>query len=81
MKFLLTIYLCSLVTGECVQPILEEYNITQYYDSHYECVQKGLGESYELLFADGIFTVEQINEWELYPKFSCKKVPIVEEPA
>jgi hypothetical protein len=81
MKFLLTIYLCSIVTGDCVRPILEEYNITQYYDSHYECVQKGLGESYDLLSADGIFTSEQINEWELYPKFSCQKMQISEEPA
>ena len=81
MKFLLTIYLCSIVTGDCVRPILEEYNITQYYDTHYECVQKGLGESYDLLFADGIFTAEKINEWEIYPKFSCAKMQIEEEPA
>jgi len=81
MKFLLTIYLCSVVTGDCVQPVLEEYKIEQFYNTHYECVQKGLGESYDLLFADGIFTVEKINEWKLYPKFSCQKMQIAEEPA
>ena len=82
MKFLLTIYLCSIVTGDCVQPVLEEYKIEQFYDTHYECVQKGLGESYDLLFADNIFTVEQVNKFELYPKFSCiRKIVLPEEHA
>ena len=81
MKFLLTIYLCSLASGECVKPILEEYKIEQFYNTHYECVQKGLGESYDLLFSGEFFDQKIINEWELYPKFSCEKVQIQEEPA
>ena len=77
MKFLLTIYLCSVVTGECVQPILEEYNIRQIYDTHYKCVRSGLGDSFELLFNGEYFNEKAINEWKLYPKFSC--VPVEDE--
>ena len=82
MKFLLTIYLCSVATGECIQPILEEYKIEQFYGTHYECVRSGLGESFELLFNGEYFDQKIINEWEIYPKFSCiRKNALPEEPA
>ena len=77
MKFLLTIYLCAAVNGECIQPILSEYNIDQYYNDHYGCVKSGLGESFELLYSGEFFDKETINEWQLYPTFSC--VPVSEE--
>ena len=77
MKFLLTIYLCSAVTGECIQPILEEYNIRKIHDTHYTCVRSGLGDSFELLFNGEYFNEKTINEWKLYPKFSC--VPVEDE--
>jgi len=77
MKFLLTIYLCAAVNGECIAPILSEYNINQYYNDHYGCVKSGLGESFELLFNGEFFDQKTINEWQIYPKFSC--VPVSEE--
>ena len=72
MKFLLTLYVCSVVTGDCILPD-SEYQYKHFYDSHYECVQKGLGESYELLFDGKIFPREIVDQYELYPKFSCEK--------
>jgi hypothetical protein len=77
MKYLLTIYLCAAVNGECIAPILSEYNINEYYKDHYGCVKSGLGESFELLFSGEFFDQKTINEWQLYPKFSC--VPVLEE--
>jgi hypothetical protein len=77
MKFLLTIYLCAAVNGECIAPILSEYNINEYYKDHYGCVKSGLGESFELLFNGEFFDQKTINEWQIYPKFSC--VPVSEE--
>ena len=53
MKFLLTIYLCAAVNGECVQ--------------------KGLGESYSILFDGKLFKIDTVNAMELYPKFICEK--------
>ena len=73
MKFLLTIYLCAGLNGECIAPILSEYNINEYYKDHYGCVKSGLGESFELLFSGEFFDQKTINEWQLYPKFTCEK--------
>ena len=81
MKFLLTLYICSVVSGECVMPKLEELDIKQFYGTHYGCVRAGLGESFELLFDGKTFSANVIEKMELYPKFSCEKVQIPEEPA
>ena len=80
MKFLLTIYLCAAVNGECIAPILSEYNINEYYKDHYGCVKSGLGESFELLFSGEFFDQKTINEWQLYPKFSCVPISVEESP-
>ena len=80
MKFLLTIYLCAAVNGECIAPILSEYNINQYYNDHYRCVKSGLGESFELLFNGEFFDQKTINKWQIYPKFSCVPVSVEESP-
>jgi len=70
MKFLLTIFICSVGTGEC-------YTNPEYpkvWDNHHDCIRAGLTESYEILYADGNFTREQINNLQLYPKFTCQPV-------
>ena len=81
MKFLLTLYICSVVTGECVMPKLEELEIKQFYGTHYGCVRAGLGNSFEILFDGKTFSANIIEKMELYPKFSCEKVQTPEEPA
>ena len=67
MKFLLTVYICSAISGEC-------YTNPQYpkvFPDHSHCVRAGLSESYEILYAENNFTKEEINNNQLYPKFIC----------
>ena len=73
MKFMLTIFICSVAGGDCYT----NPNYPKTFDSHYECMRAGLVESYEVLIADGNFTEEQINTLQLYPKFVC--APIKDE--
>ena len=81
MKFLLTVYICSFISGECISPKLEQFEMKQFYGTHYGCVRAGLGNSFELLFDGKNFSASVIEEKELYPKFSCEKVQTPEEPA
>ena len=37
-------------------------------------MQKGLGESYGILFDGKVFQADQIELLELYPKFTCQKL-------
>jgi hypothetical protein len=48
MKFILTVYICSLISGECVIPQDKElgFNYPKEYGTHYGCVRDGLGESF-----------------------------------
>ena len=70
MKFLLIVYICSAVEGECRTPL--QYPSVK--DSYYECVHDGLGEAYDLLFGDSIFPKEMIIESQLYPQYRCTPV-------
>ena len=76
MKYLLTIAICSLTTGECVAPKLEQFNMDNYYGTHYGCVRAGLGNSFEILFDANTFPQDVVNQMELYPKFSCEKIVV-----
>jgi hypothetical protein len=43
MKFFLTIYVCSVMCHNNVQNyLLNKHDYDRFYDTHYECVQKGL---------------------------------------
>ena len=70
MKWMLVVYICSAIEGECRTP--PEYPKIK--DNYYECVQHGLGEAYELLFGDSIFTREMIINSQLYPQYRCTPV-------
>ena len=76
MKFLLTIYICSVMTGECISPKLEQFKMNTFYETHYDCVRSGLGNSFEILFDGKTFSANQIEKFELYPKFSCEKITV-----
>jgi len=76
MKYLLTIAICSLTTGECVAPKLEQFNMDNYYGTHYGCVRAGLGNSFEILFDGKTFSANHIEKLELYPRFSCEKIVV-----
>ena len=67
MKFLLTVYICSAMSGEC-------YTNEQYpkiFPDHHDCIRACLSESYEIIYAEGNFTKEDINNNQLYTKFTC----------
>ena len=74
MKFFLTIYICSVVTQQCAEVPIENHNYNRLYATHAECVQKGLGESYSILFDGELFKIDTVNAMELYPKFMCEKM-------
>ena len=80
MKFFLTIYICSVVTQNCAEVPVENHNYNRFYETHGECVQKGLGESYSILFDGKLFKIDTVNAMELYPKFMCEKTDNVEKP-
>ena len=79
MKFFLTIYICSVVSQQCVEPSVDKYDYDRFYNTHYECIQKGLGESYGILFDGEVFKADAVEALELYPKFHCEKVENYEE--
>jgi hypothetical protein len=73
MKFLLIVYICSAISGEC-------FTTPQYpkiLDDHYDCVRAGLSDSYEIIYAEKNFTKDQINNSQLYPKFTCTPEEII----
>ena len=69
MKFLLTIYICSVVAGKCYTH--PDYPKEQ--SDYYDCVRNGLSESYEILY-QGDFSEQDVVDNALYPKSSCEKV-------
>ena len=73
MKFFLTIYVCSVITQQCAELPIEKHDYKRFYGTHYECVQKGLGESYSILYDGEIFAPPVVEALELYPKFACEK--------
>jgi hypothetical protein len=70
MKFLLTVFICSVASGDCYT----NNTYPKVFNNHHDCIRAGLSESYEVLFAEGNFTEEQINKMQLYPKFHCNPV-------
>mgnify|MGYP003136734652 CR=1 FL=1 len=74
MKFLLTIWVCSILNGTCSEVPFEVYEYQRFHKSHYDCIQKGLGESYAILFDGNIFLKETVEGAGLYPRFSCRQM-------
>ena len=79
MKFFLTIYICSVVTQQCAEVPVDKHDYKRLHNTHYGCVQKGLGESYFILFDGEVFSADQVESVELYPKFHCHKVENYQE--
>ena len=80
MKFFLTIYICSVVSQQCAEVPMEKHEYNRFYRTHYGCMQKGLGESYAILFDGKVFQADQIESLELYPKYTCDKLEIEKNP-
>ena len=79
MKFFLTIYICSVISQQCAEVPIEKHDYKRLHNTHYGCVQKGLGESYSILFDGEVFSADQVESVELYPKFHCHKVENYQE--
>jgi len=79
MKFFLTIYICSIVSQQCAEVPIEKHDYKRFYGTHYGCVQRGLGESYTILFDGQVFSANAVESLELYPKFLCEKVSNYQE--
>ena len=61
MKFLLTVYICSVASGDC----FTNNTYPKVLDSHYDCIRQGLSDSYEVLYAEGNFTEKEINKLQI----------------
>ena len=57
MKFLLTVYICSAMSGDCYT----NPDYPKVYDDHHDCIRAGLSESYEIIYAENNFTKEQFE--------------------
>ena len=73
MKFFLTIYICSALSGKCVIPV--EY--PKPVDNYYDCVREGLSASYDILY-QGDFSQEMVESNRLYPRYICEKAIVPE---
>ena len=61
------------MSGECYT----NKNYPKVFPDHHDCIRAGLSESYEIIYAEGNFTKDEINNSQLYPKFTC--IPKKEE--
>ena len=55
------------MSGECYT----NKDYPKVFPDHHDCIRAGLSESYEIIYAEGNFTKEDINNSHLYPKFTC----------
>ena len=73
MKFFLTVYICSQLTGVCAIPPGYPKPIGDYYS----CNKAGMSEAYAILFGENTpIEEESITINRLYPKYTCNKVII-----
>ena len=79
MKFFLTIYICSVLNQQCAEVPIDKHDYKRFHGTHYGCIQKGLGESYSILYDGELFAQPVVEALELYPKFHCAKVENYQE--
>ena len=71
MKFVLILYMCSMVTSECNQKIIPGYE----FNSHTDCVYSGYGfaqKTFKNLEETEDLEKEYIEQEKLVIKFECK---------
>ena len=56
-KFLLTVYICSAIGGDCYT----NPDYPKVFDDHHDCIRAGLSDSYEIIYAEGNFTKDEIR--------------------
>jgi len=66
MKFILTMIICSGVSGQCMPPFTFENS----YIDGYECMLDGYQKSYDKIKAMG---KDEVNKHRIYIKFGCSE--------
>jgi len=75
MKYILILYMCSMVTGECPSSTVSGYQ----FESHYQCVDVGYGVSQQTFR-----NLEDLEEWsreyveqeKIAIRFECKELKV-----
>ena len=75
MKYILILYMCSMVTGECPSSTISGYQ----FESHYQCVDAGYGVSQQTFR-----NLEDLEEWsreyveqeKIAIRFECKDLKV-----
>jgi hypothetical protein len=74
MKFYLTLYICSMLSGQCVESFIPGYT----FKNHYECVIAGYAVAQRTMKSlaedNDYYGLEKINEERLAIKFECKQL-------
>ena len=72
MKFILTIYVCTIAANQCFSVPSEIYTYQKSHDTFDKCIKDGLGDSFEIFFNGDILKIDQINQYRYYPRFTCE---------
>ena len=75
MKYILILYMCSMVSGECPTSTISGYQ----FESHYQCVDAGYGVSQQTFR-----NLEDLEEWsreyieqqKIAIRFECKELKV-----
>jgi len=75
MKYILILYMCSMVSGECPSSTISGYQ----FESHYQCVDAGYGVSQQTFR-----NLEDLEEWsreyieqqKIAIRFECKELKV-----
>ena len=75
MKYILVLYLCSMVSGECPSSTISMYQ----FENHYDCVNAGYGVSQQTFR-----NLEDLEEWsreyieqeKIAIRFECKELKV-----
>ena len=73
MKFILVLYLCSMLNGKCIEPQIPGYQ----FESHYDCALAGYvmsQQSLKMLSEDEYYGLERINKEKLAIRFECREL-------
>jgi len=74
MKFLLTLYVCSVMHNNCMPVPQDMHQYPIMHNTFDSCIKDGLGQSFEVFFNGENLKADMINKGRLYPKFTCEPV-------
>ena len=75
MKYILILYMCSMVSGECPSSTISGYQ----FESHYQCVDAGYGvsqQTFRNLQDLEEWSREYIEQQKIAIRFECKELKV-----